>query len=199
MSINSIEFGGSDKLALDYIRKRGYCSYSSMCNVRDKRDPFTYSSVAQNFGHEFHSRFLEKKKIVTLSQPEEQILKKMICNLGDDPMIIKLMQDAEVEVEFREKVNGLVMYGRIDILNPYAVGDLKTTSCTSMRPFALSMDFLQAAIYKKVKKRKDFYYAGSCKVEPHHPMVFNANYHALRMKQAEDQLDYWSRYIKNRL
>lgn len=198
MSVNSIEFGGSDKLALEYIRKRGYCSYSSMCNVRDKRDPSTYSSTAQHFGHEFHSRFLEKKKLVTLSVPEEGALKKMLHNLAEDAMVAKLMEGAQVEVEFHEKVNGLLMYGRIDILS-FAVGDLKTTSCTSMRQFALSMDFLQAAVYKRVKKRKDFYYVGSCKLEPHHTMVFNANYHAQRMKEAEDQLDYLSRYIKSKL
>ena len=94
-SKNQIEFESTDAAALDYIRMRGYCSYSSMCNVREKREPSTYSSPAQIFGHELHSRFLEHKKLVTLEPYDEWRLKQMITNLAEDVMVQKIMENAQ--------------------------------------------------------------------------------------------------------
>lgn len=198
MSKNSIEFESSDKLALDYIRMRGYCSYGSMKNVRDKLEPSTYSSVAQNFGKELHSRFLEHKKIDTLIPEEEDMLKAMMYNLAEDAMVQRLMDGALVEQEFDVLINGLRMYGRIDILN-FAVADLKTTKHSKLVPFVASMDFLQAAIYKRAKMKKDFYYIGSSKLPPHPPIVFSVNHYPAFMNTADNQLDYYSRYIKSKL
>lgn len=198
MSKNQIEFEASDEAALEYIRMRGYCSYGSMKNVRDKLEPSTYSSTAQNFGKELHSRFLERKKLTTLSIQEEVMLRHMVCNLAEDPIVCKIMEGAQVEQEFDVKINGLRMYGRIDILSTI-VGDLKTTKEVKLFPFVKSMDFLQAAIYKRAKKRKDFYYVGSSKVWPHAPLPFSANNFSVLMKQADDELDYYSRYIKKKL
>jgi hypothetical protein len=199
MSKNQIEFGSNDKAALEYIRMRGYCSYGSMVNVRDKREPSTYSSGAQDFGKELHSRFLEKKKLVTLKPEEERMLKLMTCNLADDPIVQRLMEGALVEQEFDVVINGLRMFGRIDILTSVSVGDLKTTRHNMLAPFVRSMDFLQAAIYKRAKKKKDFYYVGTSKVYPHPPLIFSANSYPGFMKVADDQLDYYSRYIKSKL
>lgn len=198
MTSNQIEFSGSDKLALDYIRQRKYASYSSMCLVRDKKDPQPFVETEYyEFGKELHSRFLEKKKIKTLSPENEKLLKKMLNSLADDPMVCKLMEKAKCEVEFDEKVNGLRVYGRIDILT-FAVADLKTTRISNKATFERAMDFLQAALYTRVTKLKNFYYIGISKKPPHNVMVFNARNH-LYFESANKQLDQLTKYIKSKL
>lgn len=200
MSKNQVEFGGSDTLALDYIRKRGYASYSSMTNVRDKKDPQPLVETEYyEFGKELHSRFLERKKLKTLSPGNEYILKEMVHNLANDAMVCKLMDKAHCEIEFDTKINGMRCYGRIDILNTFAVGDLKTTRLTSRNSFIAGMDFLQAALYTRAKKLKDFYYVGISKEPPYNVMVFNASTYMERFKAANDQLDQLTRYIKSKL
>lgn len=199
MTTNQIEFGGSDKLALDYIRMRGYASYSSMTNVRDKQDPRPFvETVYYRFGKELHSRFLERKKTCTLTPDEERTLRGMVHALAEDALVQKIMDGAKCEIEFDEKVNGLRCYGRIDILN-FAVADLKTTRLTNKAQFALSMDLLQAALYMRVTKRLDFYYIGISKQPPFSVMVFNVNQFPDRIRLAENQLDYLTKYIKNNL
>lgn len=199
MSKNQIEFFSSDEQALDYIRMRGYCSYGSMSNVRDKKIPEPFKITPYyTFGKELHSRFLERKKLQTLPPDDELRLRHMVCNLSDDPMVQRIMEGALVEQEFDVKINGLRMYGRIDILT-FAIADLKTTSQTKIIPFATSMDFLQAAIYTRAKKKKEFYYVGSCKLPPYQPMIFSTLQYPGKLKEANDQLDYYSRYIKNKL
>lgn len=199
MTKNQIEFAGSDKLALDYIRQRGYASYSSMCNVRDKRDPQPFIENKDfEFGKELHSRFLERKKIKTLSPENEALLKHMVHSLANDSMVAKLMERAKVEVEFDQKVNGLRCYGRIDILT-FAVADLKTTRITNKGTFVRAMDFLQAALYTVVAKKKDFYYVGVSKVPPYNVMVFNVRNYNFYFKHAQEQLEYLTKYIKKQL
>jgi hypothetical protein len=79
MTKNTIEFGGSDKLALEYIRQRGYASYSSMTNVRDKKDPQVFKEMPYHrFGKELHSRFLEHKKLVRLSLADGRLRGKYV-------------------------------------------------------------------------------------------------------------------------
>lgn len=198
-SINQIEFTDSDEAALAYVRKRGYASYSSMINVRDKRVPEVWKETpAYRFGKELHSRFLERKKTCTLSASEEYMLKEMVHNLAADVMVQKIMDGAKCEVEFDEKVNGLRCFGRIDILN-FAVGDLKTTKHTQRTPFIVSMDFLQAALYTRVKKLKDFYYIGISKIPPYNVMVFNVNQFPERIEAAHKELNRLTVYIKNKL
>ena len=198
MTKNQIEFGGSDEAALAYIRKRGYCSYGSMVNVRDKREPSNFSSTAQDFGKELHSRFLEHKKLKTLTPEEENMLKEMVHNLAEDYMVQRLMESAKVEQEFDTTINGLRMFGRIDILT-FAVADLKTTRLNKLAPFVASMDLLQAAIYKRATKKKEFYYIGTSKVPPYIPIVFSTASYPGLMHQADQELDYYSKYIKRKL
>jgi len=198
-TINQITFGGSDEAALEYIRKRGYASYSSMTNVRDKRIPEPFKeTIYYRFGKELHSRFLERKKLVTLTLEEEMVLKAGVHNLAEDPIVARLMDGAMCEIDFDTKVNKLRVFGRIDILN-FAVADLKTTSCTSKIAFVNSMDFLQAALYTRATGRKDFYYVGVCKLSPYNIMVFNVNQFPERFTAANAQLDYLTKYIYKKL
>jgi hypothetical protein len=199
MTINQTSFEGSDKLALDYIRQRGYCSYSSMVNVIQKRDPEPFKETTYyRFGKEHHSRFLERKKTCQLTLPEEKALKEMVYNLAEDALVQKIMENVQVEQEFDVVINGLRMYGRIDILGADLVGDLKTTSIPNLHAFRAKMDLLQVVIYKRAKIRKNSWYIGSCKLPPYHPLVFKAdNLPAIR--EAEQQLDYYTRYIKSKL
>lgn len=198
MTKNTIEFEGDDRAAIAYIQARGYASYSSMVNVRDKKVPMVVTTQYYTFGKELHSRFLEKKKLETLSVTEEKLLKAMVKNLERHPVVNKIMEGAETEVEFNEKVNGLPVYGRIDILNSM-VADLKTTRHGRLQNFAASMDFLQAALYTKVTKRKDFYYVGISKEPPHEVMVFNVHQYPKRMAEAVDELNYLTKYIKRKM
>lgn len=199
MTTNQTEFGGSDEAALAYIRMRGYCSYSSMVNVRDKKVPEKYVEKPYfTFGKELHSRFLEHKKLITLDETEELMLKKMINNLADDPIVCSIMKGAKCEVDFDLRINGLRVFGRIDILT-FAVGDLKSTHHNAITPFIHSMDFLQAALYRRATKLKDFYYIGSSKMPPYNVMVFNVNQYPILMERADTELDYLITYIKKKL
>jgi hypothetical protein len=198
-SANQVDFGGSDEAALAYIRKRTYASYSSMVNVRDKKEPQAFVETDYyRFGKELHSRFLERKKTCQLTPEEEVMLKEMVCSLANDVMVQKIMDGATCEIDFDEKVNGLRCYGRIDIKN-FAIGDLKTTRHTSRSPFIASMDFLQAALYTRVSRVKDFYYIGISKVAPYNVMVFNVNQFPERIEAAHKELNRLTVYIKSKL
>lgn len=199
MGKNTIDLRGNDIPALEYIKSRGYASYSSMVNVRDKKEPQPFVETPYfKFGKELHSRFLEHKKLETLSEEEEEQLKAMVNNLADNALVVKIMRDAACEVEFKKEVNGLVTYGRIDI-KTFAVADLKTTRLTNPKQFAAAMDFLQAALYTRVTGLKDFYYIGISKVKPYSVMVFNVAQYPDRLKKANEELDKLTVYIRDYL
>lgn len=199
MTKNTIEFGGSDKLALEYIRMRGYASYSSMVNVRDKRDPQPFKVTPYyTFGKELHSRFLEHKKLVTLSPEDEKLLKILINKLADDIMVQRIMYEAKTEQKFDLKLNGVRVLGYIDI-DGNDLGDLKTTRHTGMKAFVPAMDFLQAALYKRVTGKRNFFYIGASKSPPYDIMVFNVNDYVPQLRIANAQLDYLLAYLKKNI
>ncbi len=80
MTKNSTSFEPSDKLALQYIKEKGYASYSSLKNVRDCVDPTKKTSAVWfDVGTEVHSRFLEKKKpILKLSKEDTASVVSMV-------------------------------------------------------------------------------------------------------------------------
>lgn len=196
MTRNQVEFGGDDKAALQYIRDKGYVSYSSLCNVIERRAPEPFKVTPYyTFGKELHSRFLERKKLEVLPPAQEVQLKEMVHNLAEDAMVQRLMDGAQCEVDFDTKINGLRFYGRIDIKN-FAIGDLKTTALTNKHLFANQMNFLQPAIYCRATKTKDFYYIGISKVPPHPVMVFSVRQYEHRWMEANQLLDRYIKYLK---
>lgn len=194
------EFEGSDEAALEYIRKRGYCSYSSMKNVRDKNEPSSYSSEAQNLGKELHSRLLEGIKTATLSPGDEALISILLSKLRSHPVVKILLANSKNEVEFKEKVYGVNTLGYLDIDNrPDNISDLKSTSCTSMKAFVAQMDFLQAALYMRATGSKNFYYIGACKIKPYPIMVFNVLEYPDTLQRAQIELLKVLTYIKSKL
>lgn len=189
-----------DSYAIDYIRKRGYASYSSIKNVRDKEVPSFFSSPALVFGKELHSRLLEQKKLETLSAEEEKHLRAMLKALDESKLVQKLMKGCVTEVEFKQLLAGVMVLGFIDIdVRPAHVSDLKTTSTTSMNAFVKSMDFLQAAIYLAVSGAKDFYYIGINKKPPYPLFIFGVSQYPDRLKLANKELGMLLRYLKKKL
>lgn len=200
MTKNTVPFGGDDTAALDYIRQRGYASYSSIVRVREKKDPEPYKTTAYyEFGKELHSRYLENTKLQTLSPPEEKVLESCIASLLKNAVASKILQGAECEVEIRKPVYGLPVLSRLDILNKTLVGDLKTTRHTKFANFAASLDFLQAALYMEIAKRNDFYYIGISKVAPFKVFIFSVNQYPQRIKRAQVELYKLIKYIKSKL
>jgi hypothetical protein len=186
--------------AMAYIRAKGYASYNSLKMVRDKTDPDDRPSNKSyfTFGTELHSRLLEQTKIETLSELEEKQLAAMLKSIRSNSVVKRLLDEAETEVEFRQKLNGVTVMGYIDILS-FAVADLKTTKHKTMKPFVESMDFLQAALYLNVAKKKDFYYIGISKDLPHPVMVFNVNEYPARLKHSQEELKYLLNVVKKNL
>ena len=86
--------------------------------------------------------------------------------------------------------------GYIDILPPKDVADLKTTRHKNQHDFAANMDFLQAAMYRAVTKRKDFYYIGIQKEKPFNVFIFNVHQYPDRIRQADEELKYLIKYVK---
>jgi len=198
MTKNSTDFEPSDKLALKYIQEKGYASYSSLKNVRDCVDPTKKTSAAWfDVGTEVHSRFLEKKKpILKLSKEDTASVVSMVEALELHPVVRRLMFKAKVEQYFKQKLWGLMVSGYIDILPPKDVADLKTTRHKNQHDFAANMDFLQAAMYRAVTKRKDFYYIGIQKEKPFNVFIFNVHQYPDRIKQADEELKYLIKYVK---
>lgn len=210
----SVEFN-DDTAALEYIRARGYASYSSIKNVRDCVVP-SYSDAAWfKFGKELHSRLLENKITEKLSVEEELILTDMLYALRNNAIVKRLLAKSRNEIDFGPlaalkkygtktgilvpSVQGVPVYGRIDILNADNICDLKSTKITSRQPFIDSMDFLQASVYMKVTGRKDFYYIGACKQKPYTVTVFNVREFPERLAAAELELRRLLMYIKSKL
>lgn len=198
MTKNSTSFEPSDKLALQYIKEKGYASYSSLKNVRDCVDPTKKTSAVWfDVGTEVHSRFLEKKKpILKLSEEDTKSVVSMVEALELHPVVRRLMYRAKVEQYFKQKLWGLMVSGYIDILPPKDVADLKTTRHKNQHDFAANMDFLQAAMYRAVTKRKDFYYIGVQKEKPFSVFIFNVHQYPERIEKADEELRYLIKYVK---
>lgn len=194
-----IEFTGNDKPAIDYIRKRGYASYSSMKNVRDAVVPSFVSTPAYDFGKELHSRDLEKKKLKTFSKEDEAKLKAMLKVLAESKVVQRLKDGAKFEQEFKQPLYGVTVLGYIDIDGTDAVSDYKTCWHDNTKRFISEMDFLQAALYTKVRDKRDFYYIGICKEPPHVLMIFNVQQYLERLKFAQVELKNLLTYIKLKL
>lgn len=208
-----VEFA-NDIPALNYIRERGYCSYSSMKNVRDCETPNTFSGPWGPFGNELHSRLLENRVGVKLTDGEELQLVEMLYVLRHDQIVKKLLAKSINEIHFgpklildkydaknrsleMEHINGTPVYGRIDAWNPEDnVCDLKSTKITNMKAFVEAMDFLQAALYMRVASVRDFYYIGVCKQRPYTVMVFNVQQYPKRLNEAFFQLNKLLMYIR---
>ncbi len=210
------EFHGDDKPALDYIRSRGYASYSSMKNVRDCEVPMKggYDEPWFVFGKELHSRLLENKTTAKLSIDDEKKLRDMLKALRANVVVQHLLADSINEIDFGpdkvlakfkskgivvSNIYGLPMYGRIDIWNEDNVSDLKSTKCTNMKAFVESMDFLQAAIYLEATKSDDFFYLGICKSKPYNVMPFSVRDYPSKLKDAQKDLKRLCKYIKSKL
>ena len=188
-----------DSLAFDYVRERGYVSYSSMKMIRDGEVPGAFKgSAATDFGKELHSRLLENKVLQKFSTVIELQLSDMLVALRYNVVVQQLLKNAKKEQEFKTMVNGIMMLGYYDILNTTNVSDLKTTSTGNMKAFVSSMDFLQAAIYLKASGCKDFYYIGACKVSPYPVWVFNVWEYPQRMAKAQSELARLCMYIKSK-
>lgn len=198
MTKNSTSFEPSDKLALQYIKEKGYASYSSLKNVRDCVDPTKKTSAVWfDVGTEVHLRFLEKKKpILKLSEEDTKSVVSMVEALELHPVVRRLMHRAKVEQYFKQKLWGLMVSGYIDILPPKDVADLKTTRHKNQHDFAANMDFLQAAMYRAVTKRKDFYYIGIQKEKPFNVFIFNVHQYPDRIAKADEELKYLIKYVK---
>lgn len=188
-----------DTLALDYIRKRGYASYSSIKMVRDCEIPSTYSSEAQNFGKELHSRLLENKKLQKFSPVDEKKLADMLKVLRTNSVVTQLLDGASTEEEFKQPYMGVTVLGYLDIKNLPNIADLKTTRHKTLAAFAADMDFLQAALYLGVTGATDFFYLGIYKEKPYNVMPFSVHQYPARLKAAQADLKRLLKYIKNKL
>lgn len=195
------EFTGDDTLALKYIQDRGYASFSSLRNVRDKVEPSKMPTEYFTFGTELHSRFLEDKVGELLSDREEDKLSKMIGALRANKLVRTIMETEgmKTEVEFKLPLFGLPMLGYIDIDAPKFVADLKSTHISKLPDFVKAMDFMQAALYLRMRPNaKHFYYLGICKNPPHRVMTFDARDYATRLHEADEVLINTIHYVKEK-
>lgn len=206
-----------DSYALAYIKNKGYASYSSMKMVRDCQVPMKWSADYFDIGTAVHSLLLEHKLDATirakLTLYQLWEVKMMLQSLAQSPIVRNLLSDSVNEDRFPSqiknkkgklidgppvKVNGLPVLGYIDINNRNAVGDLKTTRHTKKIQFINSMDFLQAALYRRVTGKKDFIYIGVCK-STYEVFTFNVMEFPARIKQADSELNYLTTYIQGKL
>ena len=196
MKIQVSEKNGSFDLA--YINERNYVSFSSLKNLRDGISPnFNPDASFFKFGSELHSRFLEKKKIETLSEDDESLLYNMLNKLNETRMVTSLMKKAKVEVEIRTTVQGVPILGYLDIFKDRKyIADLKTTQTNTMKAFVNSLDFMQAALYQEATGIDDFYYIGICKKSPHDVMVFNVNSYPEILNESKNELKQLLSYVK---
>jgi len=199
------DFSYGDKLAIDYIRERGYASYSSVKNVRDCLVPSKSDERWFIFGRELHSRWLEGKTHFTkenpnvLTEDEKAVLEAMLEKLNTNKIAMQLKCGAKCEQEFKQLLHGVNVLGYIDILHAQHIADLKSTKERNMQAFVRSMDFLQAALYLAVTKKKDFYYIGICKLYPHDVFIFNVCDYPERLHAAELEMRCLLRYLKIKL
>lgn len=195
------EFIGDDTYALEYIKTRGYASYSSLRNVRDKLEPSKMPTDFYKFGSELHSRFLEDKVGELLDDRLEVQMSKMITSLRANKLVRTVMatEGMKTEVEFRSPLLGLPILGYIDIDAPKFVADLKSTHITKLPDFVKAMDFMQAALYLRMRPNaKHFYYLGISKVAPYRVMTFDARDYATRLHDADEILLKTIKYVKEK-
>lgn len=184
-------------LALQYIKDRGYASHSSLKRYINGEAPDNYfSSDAQTFGKELHSRFLEKKLVIKMSTPLEMLCKAMLLALKLDKMVQRLMLKIKVEQEFKLKILDVMMLGYFDIVGKNYIADLKTTRCTTLNQFVSSLDFMQAAIYLRATGFKDFFYIGITKEMQPKVIIFNVRDYPDRLAKADAELVYWLKQLK---
>jgi len=93
---------------------------------------------------------------------------------------------------------GVTVLGYIDI-DGAAISDYKTCWHDNSKKFIQEQDFLQAAMYTAVRKRRDFYYIGICKEAPHKLMIHNVQDYPARIKDAQVELKNLLTYIKLKL
>jgi hypothetical protein len=189
------------ELALAYIKERGYASHSSFRRYIKGEAPAPFvSSHAQIFGKELHSRFLENKKIEKLQAADNLLLNSMIGALEKNRIVKSLLNGANVEEEFREKIHGVEFLGYMDIHKPKKhVADVKTTRQTTHDGLANSLDFLQPAIYLEAKKLKDFFYIGITKTIAPKVIVLSVHDYPAKLKEAREELKRWCSILKKDL
>lgn len=213
-----------DTPALQYIKDRGYASYSSVKNVRDCEVPTKSDAAWFVEGGETHSLWLEgtrdKERSKLLTEGQEARIKEMVRCLNKHSVAMKLhgglksktvRKEREITTLLKPKWNtkyplqiptlwGLHFLGYLDIeAAPLYVSDLKTTKCKNKKAFADSMDFLQAAFYLRATGAKDFYYIGICKEAPHEIFIFNVWEYRNRMLEAHREMERLCKYIVKRL
>lgn len=196
------DFTGDDSAALAYIAARGYASYSSIKNVRDKAEPSKMPTAYFTFGAELHSKFLEGIRDKVMSDPEEEQLEAMIDALNGNKFVRSIMatKGMKTEVEICQPINGLPFLAYIDIDAPTFIADLKSTQFKDRTQFIRSMDFLQAAIYMRLRpKATDFYYLGISKVRPYKVMPFGVTEYPTRLRDANLELNNLIRYVKSKI
>ena len=182
-----------------YSSKDVYCSYSSLKMYRDCGIPFQHRPRFFIFGTEIHSQFLEKKSTEKLNRVEKALMKLMLMALWASAIVRKLMTNVKVEQVFKKIIHGMHCCGRIDILAKTYVADLKTTSCTNLKAFIASMDFLQVAMYLAATGLKDFYYIGISKKFPYRVFIFNARDYPERLEEAKKELKKYLLMLKKDL
>lgn len=179
-----------------YSKTEVYVSYSGLKMYRDCGIPFGFRPRFFLFGTELHAKFLEKKSVEKLTRVEKALLKLMLAALWANAIVRKLMANVKVEQVFKKVIHGFNCAGRIDILHKAYVADLKTTSCTSLKAFVTSMDFLQVAMYLAATGLKDFYYIGISKVLPYKIFIFNAKDYPERLALANMELKKYLGLLK---
>ncbi len=186
--------------ALEYIRVKGYASYSSLKMVRDCQIPTKFNAAWFDLGTAVHSLLLEHKldpEVKARLTPDMLIqVKLMLSSLCENAIVQKLLKGSKNEDKFDIKINGLPVIGYIDI-NNIELGDLKTTKHTSKAQFVKDMEFLQAAIYLKATGKKDFIYIGASKTKPYEVFTFNVNEYPDRLKEAFNQMNSLTKYVRD--
>jgi len=190
----------SDDLALQYIREKGYASYSSIKHVRDCTNPYEKSDARYYaVGSEVHARWLENQKVEKMTAVEEAMVKGMVASLKAHKMASLLRADAECEFKIDKKLNGVPFIGYIDIQKPKYLADLKTYGHTNEPQFLASQDFLQPAIYLKASGRKDFFYIGVSKTFPYKVCTYSVLHYKPRLVASQKELAGLLRYVKKKL
>jgi len=185
---------------IEYIRKRGYVSFSSLKNLRDGTMKTYTANINFDIGTEVHSRWMEKTKTKTRwNADHEKNINAMVNALNEDKISSGLLKGAAVEVEFDKIINGVRVFGYIDILPKIKlIGDLKTTALISGDAFIKQMDFLQAALYLKAMNREDFYYIGISKIT-HAVFPYRVSKYPDRMMAANKELITLLNYVKEKI
>lgn len=186
---------------MEYIRKRGYVSYSSLKNLRDGKMPSYAPNINFEIGTEVHLQWMEKKigNVSLFDDEQTKSIKRMVQALNKDKVASSLLKGADVEVEFNQLLKGVRCFGYIDILPPVKlIGDLKTTSLTTSKAFIEQQDFLQPALYMAITKREDFYYIGVSKAN-YQVFTERVSKYPERLKKSQNELNQLLKYVKEHL